>query len=380
MKVGAAIPPPAPIPARSHARKRVACAVAIACVALQAGRRLDLAALSVVIWLVTVALADGQALRRLFMPKFWGITILFALASGLLLGPRDLDVLGLRLSAQGLEAGALMVCRGLFIFALVIWASRAVDGIAARRLAEKVGLGNLGVAVGSAFGLLPALRDRLVERRQTMNGRGRPKYGELRGLVIEIMSETVRLSERVSVDIGERAALIVVSGSPGAGKSTAVMRLSEGLEAEGFEVGGVLQPAIEEQGRRLGYLLKDYSTGDERPFARRKSSGRGYDFDETGWDWAAERLGAALVASDAMVIDELGLLEADGGGHLVALHAMSQRAGRPKVLIATLREGCLESIAETLGRPALEFKAPLSDEALADALRKIVSLLDSRHH
>jgi len=222
--------------------KFVALAIAIGCIALQAGRRLDLALLSAALWVVTVTIVDRAAMRRMFMPKFWGVTILFALASGLLLGERDTEILfGLRLSARGLEAGALMVCRGLFIFALVSWASRAIDGAVVRRLATGVGLGNLSVAVGSAFGVLPALRDRLVERRAEMKGaRQTSRRVEARRALVDVVCETVRLSERLLAEqVGTRAGLIVVRGSPSAGKTTAVTRIAESLEEQGLVVGGI---------------------------------------------------------------------------------------------------------------------------------------------
>jgi nucleoside-triphosphatase THEP1 len=358
---------------QSRRSKLVTAAIAFGCVALQVGRRLDLAVLATVIFLVTVLIVDRQAMRRLMMPKFWGVTIFFALASGLFLGPRDLDLLGLRLSAQGLEAGALMVCRGLFIFGLVSWASRAIDGAALTRVFGRVGLGNLGIAIGAAFGLLPALRDRLRERRS--QGRGQQRRAAwLRGVFVEVLEEAMRSSQRLAGDLAGRARLVVVTGPRGAGKSTAVSELARGLRASGLDVGGVTQPVIEQASVRLGYELRDAATGERRAFARRKGEGRGFDFDDDGWAWAAARLEEAQRSRDVVVVDELGLLEAQGGGHMETLQRLSEGSGRARLLVAVVRAGTLEPIVEALGEPALVLEAPLTEEQLSMGLAQIGAL------
>jgi len=354
--------------------------VAAGCVALQVSGRLELAFAATVLWLVTVAAGDRAALGRLAMPRFWTITVLLALASGLLLGPRDLDVLGLRLSARGLQAGALMTCRGAFIFALACWVSRALDGAATARLARRVGLGELGVAVASAWSVLPTLTDRLRARRAEAKGPRRWNVRRLRGLAVEILLETARLAERLSAtreDAG-RAGLVLVVGAPGTGKTAVVADLAARLDARGLAVGGVIQPAIEGQKRRAGYDLRDLSTSRRRAFARRTAAGPGFTFDEEGWLWAAESLARSQRQDDVVVVDELGLLESIGEGHLPALLALGEGRGRAAVLVATVRAGCDGAIAAALGEPATTLHAPLDGEALDEATDLIAAEVERR--
>jgi nucleoside-triphosphatase THEP1 len=366
---------PAPPPPRW--KTRVAAALAVGCVGLQLGRRLDLAAASAGLWLLIVLWADRPALRRLFFPKFWAVTVLFALGSGLLLGPRDLDVLGLRLSAQGLAAGALMVCRGVFLFTLVSWAARAVDGGKVARVAAAVGLGDLGAAVSAAFGLLPAVAERLAQRRPRASSRGTGGARRVGEITREVVAEAAELSATLAAEFGGRAAFVVVTGPRGSGKTTALRDAARALRGRGLDVGGVLQPAVEGAAGREGYDLEDAATGERRRLARRGEAARGFDFDPDAWGWAAARLADAKERRDVVVADELGLLEARGEGHLPALAALCRSPGRARLLVAAVREGCLDSLAPTLGRPAAVLTVPV--EELDARLADLVGLVGERH-
>jgi nucleoside-triphosphatase THEP1 len=351
--------------------------VAFGCIALQVGRRLDLAALALVIWLVTLSLVDRRALNRLRMPKFWTIMILVALGSGLLLGTRDIDLWGLRFSRQGLEAGALMVIRGAFIFGLASWATRNINGRLARRIAAKVGLGNLALAVATAFGVLPALMDQLGWSKRDDRRVWKERLASGGQLAVEAVTEAARLAERLVVDLAgaRQAQLVVVSGAPGAGKTTSIDLLVASLRARGVAVGGVTQPALEVEGGRAGYDVLDLNTGDRRSLACKSSGVHGFDFDDKVWGWAGERLAQAQGRDQVVVIDELGRLEARGEGHLVALRELVSRPGRAAVLLASVRSDCLDLIVEQIGEPVLHLEAPLSPGEGAEAVEHIEAVV-----
>jgi nucleoside-triphosphatase len=360
---------------RPRARRRLMGLLALACIAVQFPGSLPLSALALGVWLGALALVDRISLARLWMPRFWLITVLFALGSGLLLGTRDVRVLGLALSRVGLEAGALMVVRGAFIFGLAAWASRALGQGDIQRLARRIGLPSLGAAIPTALGLLPELRARYqlaaAQARSRPGRRGR----SLHETAVQLFCQTARLAEQMAGGAGNRA-LAVVTGGRGAGKTTTLARLAALLAARGLRIGGVVQPVEEQQGERVGYLLRDLATGQERPFARRREEGaRGFDFDEKSWAWARQRIVEARRAADVVVVDELGLLEAQGEGHLPAL-AEPVEPERARLWLLGVRADRAAEIEARLGPPRVELEAPATEAAVEGFTKIVVAFLE----
>jgi nucleoside-triphosphatase THEP1 len=339
---------------RQRRRRRLLGLLALGCIALQFAGRLDASAVALGLWLSALALADRVALRRLWMPRFWLITLAFALSSGLLLGPRDTSLLGLAVSTQGLAAGSLMVIRGGFLFALASWASRALAGAGLERWARRLGAGELVSAAGSALRLLPELTERLQLARS--EAAGRQGGGRLRlayGAAVELVAGCADLAENMAAgDSGP--ALVVLVGSPDSGKTARLTGLVQQLRAAGLRVGGICQPKRMQPGSRPDYDLEDLSDGRRRAFAHwRGLAGPdrpGYAFSEAGWRWAAERLGRAAGRDQVVMVDEVGLLEAQRQGHWPAIEA-GLRDGRADVWVLAVREKCLPAIRSLVGPP-----------------------------
>lgn len=352
---------------RSKARRWMAL-VALIAIGLQVTARLDLAALSLALWLLALSLADRGALRRLWLPRFWSITLLFALGSGWLLGEPDIRWGPLSFSSFGLRAGALMVLRGAFVFGLAAWASRALARRDIERLAARLGLPRLGAALPTALTLLPELEQRYYSARRAARERGYRRLAFWREMAVALVRETAHLALGMA-QAGARRVFVV--GARGAGKSTLLTRLGAALRERGLVVGGVLQPASERdaQGRAESYTLFDLRTNDERPFARRH--GEGYVFEDEGWRWARQRIEATRREADVLIVDELGRLEADGAGHLGALHS-PQEGERAQLWLLGVRRDREVSLAARLGAPArrvvVEEIEALDIETLADAL------------
>ena len=143
-------------------------------------------------------------------------------------------------------------------------------------------------------------------------------------------------------------ARFALQGARRAGKTTTLERLVRGLQEDGLSVVGVIQPAEVQDGRNVGYSLLDVASGERRPFGRRrpKANGElGFQLDQDGFPWTAERL---LRPGQVLVVDELGLLEAAGEGHLPAVRrALRESPCRAAVL--AVRDEALPQVERLLG-------------------------------
>jgi nucleoside-triphosphatase len=60
---------------------------------------------------------------------------------------------------------------------------------------------------------------------------------------------------------------IGITGLPGAGKTHALLKVIEMLEAEGIQVGGMVTEPIVEDNKRTGFAIIDWSTKQKGAFA-----------------------------------------------------------------------------------------------------------------
>lgn len=108
--------------------------------------------------------------------------------------------------------------------------------------------------------------------------------------------------------------ILLVTGSPGIGKTTVVQRAVEELVARGLKVGGMITREVRKGGTRVGFEIQDLSTGRkgwlahvDQPSGPRISKYRVNleDVEEIG----ARAIQDAVLGSDVVVIDEIGPME-----------------------------------------------------------------------
>lgn len=364
---------------RPRSWKRFAMALmALLCIILQFSGTLSLAALALVMWLLTLLVGDPEGLRRLWRPRFWLITLIVALLSGLLLGPRDYSLFGLHWSRLGLEAGALMVIRGAFLFSLAVWASRTLNAADIHRLFSRVGLGRLGTAVTTAMNLLPHMESRLssIHREARSASWWQFPWVIMRGLIREaaILATVDPMDGALE---GVEALRVAVIGPPKTGKTTMVNRLAQALRGRGWSIGGISQPALQQDRHRAGYRLRDEATGEEHPFADRVLTARPgaprFRLDPQGFAWAANRIQQARRDCDVLVVDELGRLEGRGDGHVGAL-LIPIRGERVRVRLYGVRADQCERVEQWLGA----FDHRIAPEASASEIHRLIEVIAER--
>jgi nucleoside-triphosphatase len=106
--------------------------------------------------------------------------------------------------------------------------------------------------------------------------------------------------------------IIVLTGPPGAGKTTAVIRVASALKEKGVKVGGIVSRELRTNNMRIGFEFIDLTTNDRKGLA--SISGNGpkvgkYFVNVAGCRFAAERLTDAVRNSDVIICDEIGPME-----------------------------------------------------------------------
>ena len=137
---------------------------------------------------------------------------------------------------------------------------------------------------------------------------------------------------------------LFLTGPPGSGKSTTMLRCIELLRGRGYTVGGISTPEIRRGGQRVGFHVLDLSTGamavmsgvDIISIAR---VGR-YGVDVPGFESVAlPALDHAEEGCTVVCIDEIGRMELLSAAFRRRVEELIQR---PKPMIAVLHRGYVD--------------------------------------
>ncbi|MCX8181086.1 MAG: NTPase [Thermofilaceae archaeon] len=106
---------------------------------------------------------------------------------------------------------------------------------------------------------------------------------------------------------------ILVTGRPGIGKTTAVLRAVHHLRSTGLVIGGFISREERREGTRVGFIMIDLMTGEEAYLAR-VGEGRPRVGKYVVLVDELDRLGVgailtALNSADVVIIDEIGPME-----------------------------------------------------------------------
>ncbi|MEM2021040.1 MAG: NTPase [Zestosphaera sp.] len=109
---------------------------------------------------------------------------------------------------------------------------------------------------------------------------------------------------------------IFISGYPGVGKTTVLMRVIDLLKRDGLVVGGIVCPEVREEGRRVGFGIVDLIKGDRGWLARLCGSqcegprvGRYCVNERDATSIGVNAIEKALLLADVVAIDEIGPME-----------------------------------------------------------------------
>lgn len=316
--------------------------------------------------LALAAWYDRSLLRGVLQkPGFWIGLFILALLSGLLLGTNN----GRQwLSVEGLKTGLHMGLRALVVITGFRALGREFRNPLLSQWFRKRNLGNFLMATRMAFQTTPLLLEHLPRRDSWK----RPAAA-LRQLAGSLEPAFQYMKSRQ-----QQAEIIVLTGDRGSGKTTTILKLAGKLQKDGFSVAGIAAPAVVQEGKRTGYLIRDLSTGEEIPFSTRTGESRRdnpipFFFSKEAQEFGNSILGKdTTIKSDLLILDEIGPLELKGEGWAGAFNKILQLRKRPILIV--VRPSLIEKFVSRwhLEGPLILDIEKISRKEISEILREIL--------
>ncbi len=297
---------------------------------------------------------------------------------------------------RGFEVGGMLLARLLVLWLVAGVVSRSVDADGVLGVFRRFGFERLGLVFGLALNALPRLvvagRQVWIAHRVRSPSRI-AAWMRLPALAEVLLAHTLRIADDAAGAAALRghsslvrpgnaalvcpAPVIVITGRPGTGKTTALEQIIEILVGRGFDVAGLIQPGDFREGVKAGFFVRDIQTREETVLARRTSRetgqhGTGFQFDIAGLALARQAL-ERVPEGAVVVVDELGPVELRGQGHMPALrHALAARP--PKVLILVVRRHLVPALLAALS--ATDAHVVDVEHQGAEAVKRVVGLVE----
>lgn len=163
---------------------------------------------------------------------------------------------------------------------------------------------------------------------------------------------------------------IAVTGTPGAGKSTAVAKTAEKLASQhGFKIGGIQTNEIRKEGKREGFSIKDLATGETGTLSHIKGEGpRLGKYHINMGD--LETIGANAIRNalscDIVLIDEIGPMELISASFVAVVEEVLKS---DKPVLAVLHHSSRHPLAQRIRK---EFEILTVDAKNRDELPEII--------
>jgi nucleoside-triphosphatase len=137
---------------------------------------------------------------------------------------------------------------------------------------------------------------------------------------------------------GDNKRLVLITGPPGTGKTTVLLKTAEKLRAQGYKVGGMISQEVRERDIRVGFEILDYASGRRGWLAHtQQSAGPQIGKYRVNID-SLNAIGVtailkAIENSDTVLIDEIGPMELCSK---IFIEAVKRAVNSPKPTLATI--------------------------------------------
>lgn len=324
--------------------------------------RIEVVAAAAVLACGVAWIADRRAFRRVLRVSLvLGGIFAAAAATAAVAWASGLD--------RGLMIGGTVLLRLVVLGTAAAVVARSVDAETILRMTSRLGMERLGLVFGLALNALPHLSETASTVWSAHRVRSGGRWVALRrfpALAEVLLAHTGRVADQAAAaaalrghtSLGRMAAplvtlarTVVVTGPTGSGKTPLVRSLIEELGRRGIPVAGFLQPAIVEDGEKIGFRIQDAATGEVVELARRVAPGEGkfgtsYRFFDEGFEFGKHAL-RDIPGGAVLVIDEFGPVELRGGGHWPAVER-ALRSAEIGGLLVVVRRTLVPALIEAL--------------------------------
>ncbi len=292
--------------------------------------------------LLLAGLTYPRALRPLTNYRFWITIGLLVLIVPVFTGSQDRTFLGITYSSEMLIQTILMSMRAIMVFLLFQVLTYQLKSERIAPFLSKIGIKHFDTTYDLSQKVSPRVKSILMAQYGAFRDSLRKK-GVFRAafhLAGDTLADFVVLANQLSRGSMESSApdpaelcrdgaiaplpaLIVVVGDSHSGKTLWLKELIAALTAAGKNVDGLIAEKIVEGEDRWHQVLKRIATDEARPLntmdpIETPIKTCRFSFYPEAITWGCEQLAAADTA-DWLIVDEIGLLEMEGGGLLPPL-------------------------------------------------------------
>ncbi|NTV82729.1 MAG: DUF2478 domain-containing protein [Bacteroidales bacterium] len=292
-----------------------------------------------VVWWVLAGIAMLTAwvirynniLRPLRKPRFWIFFILITMLSSFLFAKLQTSQISI---LDGLIIGLQMNFRAAIMVIGFSVAGKELSNPVIRSFFTGTSFKQLPLSLEVAFKTLPFVIGNM------------PPFRDAFKKPIPVLRQLTAQAEFwlgiVELSLKKKSNIILVTGDKGEGKSTLLVELVLLFRSKGIQTGGIISPAVMENGIKSGYELINVASSQKIRLSQTKkvdgmvNVGRFYFFDD-GIAFGKNALAAASnQKSQIVIIDEIGAWELQGQGWAESLNELILHCDMPIILAVNI--------------------------------------------
>ena len=280
------------------------------------------------------------ALRPLLKPKFWIFFVSITMLSSFLFARFQSSQLTI---ADGLLIGLQMNFRAALMIVGFSVIGKELGSPVIRNFFIRTSFRQLPLALEIAFETLPFVIVNLPPLKDI--------FRKPIGVIRQIVAQSEFWLEKVALTMKKKSNVVIITGEIGSGKTSLISALALRCKESGIKTGGIIAPAVYENGEKRGYNLIDVSTNRKTPLSQTNqikgmaSVGK-YFFIQEAILFGREALSVQRNKDMQIVfIDEIGAWELQGQGWGTSLNELIINCEMP--LILSVRKKFLELVVES---------------------------------